>query len=415
MEHGILSRRFRESVSKMKDYRMKNETEFDVGYSTGFLALDFANGTMVHVRGASRQFAYRSVGITDGSMVMVIGRSGCGKTTFCIQSGANIIRPYKTSCVFEDNIEGGMTATRRAALSRFTAEEINERFVCRNTGITAENFYERIKMIHDIKIENREEYEYDTGLYDDMGNRIYKLEPTVYILDSIALLMPEKYTEEDELSGQMAATAAAKANTAIFKRIMPMLKSANIILFVINHVTQAVSLNPMMMQKAQVSYLKPDEALPGGKAIVYLSNLMLRFDDGSKLKDSEGFGINGSIVDITFVKSRSNRAGKKATLVFNQELGYDEELSEFLMLKNNGYINGAGAYLYIGNRDDMKFSQKHFKEKLHTEPEFAKIFISAVQECLMSSIQDIQLDDETNGIDLAAAVMGGIRDMELAS
>ena len=259
---GLLAQRFRDSVSKLKDFRMKAETEFDVGYSTGFLSFDFANGTMVHVKSNARNMKYHSVGITDGSMVMVIGRSGCGKTTFCIQSAANIVRPFKTSCVFEDNIEGGLTATRRAVLSQFSSEELRDRFVCRNSGITAENFYERVKMIHDLKINNRADFEYDTGLYDDLGNRIYKLEPTVYILDSIALLMPEKYTEEDELSGQMAATAAAKANTAIFKRIIPMLKAANIILFVINHITQSVAINAYSMPKAQVSYLKPGERLP---------------------------------------------------------------------------------------------------------------------------------------------------------
>lgn len=259
---GFLSSRFREAVSKMKDYRMKNEAEFDVGYSTGFLALDFANGYMVHVKSSTKQFAYASIGVTDGSMVMVIGRSGSGKTTFCNQAAANIVRPYKTSCVFEDSVEGGLTVTRRALLSGFTPEEVEERFVCRNSGVTAENFYERIKMLHDLKVNNRADYEYDTGLVDDRGNRIFKLEPTVYILDSIALLMPEKYTEEDELSGQMAATAAAKANTAIFKRIIPMLKAANIILFVINHITSRVNLNPMLMSKAQVSYLKTDEMLP---------------------------------------------------------------------------------------------------------------------------------------------------------
>jgi len=411
---GLLAQRFRESVSKLKDFRMKSETEFDVGYSTGFLTFDFANGTMVHVRSNTKDMKYHSVGITDGSMVMVIGRSGCGKTTFCIQSASNIVRPFKTSCVFEDNIEGGLTATRRATLSRFNSEELKDRFICRNSGITAENFYERVKMIHDLKINNRADYEYDTGLCDDMGNRIYKLEPTVYILDSIALLMPEKYTEEDELSGQMAATAAAKANTAIFKRIIPMLKAANIILFVINHITQKVNLNPMMMTKAQVSYLKPDETLPGGAAIVYLSNLMLRFDDKSKLKAEEGLGINGALVDITFVKSRNNRAGTVATLVFNQEYGYDEELSEYILLKNNGRINGAGAFLYIGNHSELKFAQKNFKEKLHTDPEFAKIFYDEVINVLMTNMKDNTEAFSSDIVDTASIIMSKIREQEAA-
>ena len=328
---------------------------------------------------------------------LYFGLPGCGKTTWCIQTAANIVRPFKTSCIFEDNIEGGLTSTRRATLSKFSPEELQNRFVCRNTGITAENFYERIKMIHDIKIENRTDYEYDTGLYDDMGNRIYKLEPTVYILDSIALLMPEKYTEEDELSGQMAATAAAKANTSIFKRVIPMLKAANIILLVINHINQKVQLNAFSMTKAQVSYLKPDETLPGGNAIVYLSNLMLRFDDKSKLKVEEGLGIDGSLVDVSLVKSRTSKAGKFATLVFNQDYGYDEELSLFILLKNANRINGAGAYLFIGDRSDMKFAQKNFKAKLAESEEFRQVFMQEVISVLKESINsDIAYEQEQN-------------------
>ena len=258
----MLSTLFREKVSKLKDYRMKSETEFDVGYSTGFLNFDFKNGAVIHVKSEDKDFKYYSVGITDGSMVMVIGRSGCGKTTFILQAAANIIRPFKTSCIFFDEIEAGATTARKEMLTKFYGEEFKHRVISRNSGITAENFFERVKMIYDLKMENRADYEYDTGLYDTSGNRIYKLEPTVYMLDSLALLMPATYTEEDELSGQMAATATAKANAAIFKRIIPMLKSANIILFVINHILEEVNINPMMRTKSQVSYLKQGEKLP---------------------------------------------------------------------------------------------------------------------------------------------------------
>ena len=56
---GLLAQRFRESVSKLKDFRMKSETEFDVGYSTGFLTFDFANGTMVHVKRDTKDMKYK--------------------------------------------------------------------------------------------------------------------------------------------------------------------------------------------------------------------------------------------------------------------------------------------------------------------------------------------------------------------
>lgn len=396
---SLLIERFRETMSKSKDLRLKSEAEFNVAYPTGFLNFDFKNGTVVHVQSATMDCKYYSVGISDGCMVMVIGRSGCGKTTWTIQAASNVVRPYLTSCIFHDDIEGGIQSSRLELLTRFSSEDMHMKYVRRSAGITAENFYERIKTIHDLKISNRTDYEYDTGLYDSYGNRIFKLEPTVYIMDSLALLMPGQYTEEEQMSGQMSSTAAAKTNSMLFKRIIPMLKSANIILFIINHINQNITINPMQRTKAKVSYLKQDEALPGGNSPIYLSNLMIRFDDNSKLKASETFGIDGSMVDITFIKSRSTKAGQSITLVFNQSVGFDPDLSLFIMLKDKGKVNGAGAYLYIGDRSDLKFSQRQFKQKLIEDAEFAKVFMNEVSAVLKETIEDedpTQLIRDTN-------------------
>lgn len=409
---GILSQQFREIVAKHKDYRMKDESTASVGYSTGFLNFDFTNGTVVHVRSEERNFNYYSVGIQDGCLAMLIGRSGCGKTTFAVQTAANIVRNFPTACIFHDDIEGGLTEYRKENLSGFHGDELSDRYISRNTGITAENFYERLKMIHDIKMENRANYEYDTGYYDQHGNRIYKLEPTVYILDSVALLMPEKYTDEEELSGSMSSTAAAKTNSMSFKRIIPMLKSANIILLMINHINTSISINPMMKKKAQVAYLKPDESLPGGNTIIYLSNILLRFDDNSKLKEDEAFGIPGNLVDITLVKSRNNMAGRSCTLVFDQSKGFDPELSLFLMLKSAKRIGGAGAYLYIGDRSDIKFSQKNFKSKLRESPELRQIFITEVMNLLKADLDKYDIEEEQTSIDysIGSDIMSAINE-----
>jgi RecA/RadA recombinase len=412
---SILATRFREEASKLKDYKMKVETEFNVGYSSGFLNFDFLNGTIVHVKTEDKDFSYYSYGLTDGSMVMIIGRSGCGKTTWAFQAGANIIRPFKTSCMFEDNIEGGIVETRKELLTKFFGDELKKRVISRNTGITAENFYERIKMIYDLKMNNREEFEYDTKLYDNYGNRIYKLEPTVYLLDSLALLMPGKYTDEDDLSGQMSATAAAKTNSAVFKRIIPMLKSANIILLIINHINQKVDINPMQRTKAQVGYLKQGETLPGGNAAIYLATNIIRVDDNSKLKADEGFYINGSLVDFTLVKSRTNRAGRSTTLVFDQDNGFDADLSMFLLLKEMGRIKGAGAYLYIGDRSDMKFAQKNLKDKLVESLEFRDVFMKEVV-CALKEILSAEEAEERRSynLDLTSSIIDQINDINVA-
>lgn len=391
---GILADQFRASVAKHKDYRMKEESAPSVAYPTGFLNFDFMNGTVVHVNSKDKNFNYYSVGIQDGCIVMLIGRSGCGKTTWAVQTACNIVRPFENGCVFHDDIEGGLTEYRKEILSGFTPEEIQSKYISRNTGITAENFYERIKMIHDIKTKEKEKYTYDTGCLDPYGNHIFKLQPTVYILDSLALLMPSQYTEEEELSGSMSATAAAKTNSMSFKRIQQLVKGANIILMMVNHINKKIDINPMQRTKAQLSYLKQDETLPGGNTAIYLTNILIRFDDNSKLKEDEAFGVAGNLVDVSLVKSRNNRAGKSCTLVFNQSTGFDPELSLFVMLKNAKMINGAGAYLYIGDRSDIKFSQKTFKEKMRENPELRQAFIEQVMILLKSDLDAHDIGEE---------------------
>ena len=404
---GTLLEKYRQIMSKHKDIRMKQEAEPDVQYSTGFPPFDFINGTkVISTLPNGQTVSYYSVGIVDGSLCMFIGRSGCGKTTFAVQTAKSIVEQFPTSTIFHDDIEGGITDLRRATLTGWSNEMLREKYRIRDTGITAENFYESIAAIKDLKLSNYEEFSYDTGLYDMNGNKIIKLEPTVYILDSVAMLMPEKYSDEEELSGQMSATAAAKTNAMSFRRIIPMLKSANIILIMINHINQAIQLG-IFPNKSQLSYLKPDESLPGGRTISYLTNLLIRFDDNSKLKEEEGLGVAGSVVDLQIVKSRTGRAGSTCSLVFDFERGFDPELSLYLLLKNRKRINGAGAYLYIGEHDEKKFSQKNLKQKLAEDPEFRQIFISEAIEILKSMVTE-DVRSEAHNYDISNSIMASI-------
>lgn len=412
---SILMDAVRNLMAQSKDPRVSSEAQMDVCYPTGFLNFDFLNGCIVKITNPEcpvRQ--YYSCGIPDGSMVEFIGRSGSGKTTAIVQMAANIVRPFEEGCIYHDDIEGGSTEARRMQLTGFTSEELESKYLIRNTGITAENFYERLKMIFDVKMENKERLTYDTGLYDTHGKKIYKLQPTVYILDSLALLMPGQYTEEEKLSGQMSATAAAKTNSMSFKRIIPMLKAANIILFIVNHITTKIEINPMMHTKGQLTYLKQGEELPGGRTVNYLANLLVRLDDNDKLKDKDGFGITGNMIDFTLIKSRNSRAGQSTTMVFNQAEGFDPDLSLFVMLKNAGRVKGAGAYLYIDDHSDIKFSQKNFKETLMNNELLQDYFATAVSEVLMSVPIDV-VSGVTQTFTRSSTIMDKINSMNFSS
>ncbi|MGL5751903.1 MAG: hypothetical protein ACRCXT_15335 [Paraclostridium sp.] len=141
---------------------------------------------------------------------------------------------------------------------------------------------------------------------------------------------------------------------------------------------------------------------------MYLSNNIIKLSDHTKLKGSEGLGIDGNMVDISLIKSRSARAGKSITLVYDPVRGFDKELSLLQLLKAHKRINGAGAYLYIGEYSDHKFSQKKFKEKLYTEPEFRDIVMKEVQAVLIALIEIAPEVEEDYVGDMNTSILGNL-------
>ena len=385
---AVGSRLMDKVVERMKKAKINDSNEeFEVLYPTGFPSLDYLNGSMIHVNGNGINMKYRSVGIVDGSSNMFIGRSGCGKSTLVFQIIGNIARQFPNCEVYIDDIEGSLPMSRKERLLGLSPDEMQQnspncRVKFRNTGITTENVYQRILFIHDSKVENRSEYEYDTGLYDTYGNRIFKLIPTIYLIDSFAMLMPEDVLDKDELDAGMGPTKVAKVNTNLVKKISQLLRDANIILCSINHINDDPSTG-FLPKPAQISGLKQGERLPGGKAALYIANNMFRLDDRAALKENEGYGIAGQVVDISLVKSRTNQNKRSVPLIFNKsEGGFDPILSMLHLLNSEGKVGGAGARCYFIDEPDIKFSKKNFKTELEESPDLQRAFTIQCRDVL---------------------------------
>lgn len=395
-----LMSQFRGKLSKVKTTGVNRSADFDVMYTTGFLSLDYLNGTVVHVNGEDRQFTYNSVGIVDGSANSIIGRSGSGKSTLTTQIAGNIVRPFikkgLPTGLYIDDIEGSLPWARKEFLLGLTPDELSKYVDIRNAGITTENLYQRIQALHDIKVENRKDYEYDTGLFDTNGKRIFKLIPTVYIIDSLPMLMPESLAEDDELGGSMSASSIAKSNTMLIKMISQRLKDANIIMFTVNHILDNIQMGSLP-KPAQISGLKQGERLPGGKAAIYLANNMFRADDSNTLKKDKDYRIDGSVVNITLVKSRTNATKRSIPLIFNKTEGrFDEILSLFHLIKSEGLFKGAGAYLYLDDCPNIKFSASSFKKTLENSEELQAAFAKVAYNLLSTFLSDTRAVSEDN-------------------
>ena len=150
---AVGSRLMDKVVERMKKAKINDSNEeFEVLYPTGFLSLDYLNGSMIHVTGNGIDMKYRSVGIVDGSSNMFIGRSGCGKSTLVFQIIGRIAGQYPSCEVYIDDIEGSLPMSRKERLLGLSPDEMQQnspncRVKFRNTGITTENVYQRILFI----------------------------------------------------------------------------------------------------------------------------------------------------------------------------------------------------------------------------------------------------------------------------
>ena len=416
IEENELMSEIESVLSKTKDSSVNRRAENDIQYPTGFLSLDYKNGHRVNVTlKDGSQATYDSIGILDGTLNMFIGRSGCGKSTMTYQTGANIIKPFENGLMFIDLLEGGMMEDRGCVLTGFSKEEFHSRVKVRNAGITIESVYLQIKAIHDVKVANEDKFRYDTGLVDSYGRPITKFQPTVYIIDSIPLLTSAKLSEEEQLSGQMSTTATAKQLAQLFRRCNQLIKEANIIILAVNHITQKVEINAFKHTKSQTAFLKPDETLPGGVTPLYLANMVFRLDDGDKLTSDKEFGIDGIHVIVSNVKSRAGMSGMSSAvdLIFNYATGFDQDLSLYMMLKNAGKVKGAGAYLYLADRDDKKFSQKQFKHKLFSDQDFLNIFIEECYNHLYNELSHMEEVIKMQASPTTNSIMDRVRQMNI--
>ena len=105
----------------------------------------------------------------------------------------------------------------------------------------------------------------------------------------------------------------------------------------------------------------------------------------------ENYGINGYIVNVSFVKKRTIHNRRFIPLIFNKRLGsFDFIMSLFQLLENEGKVNRTGSKLYFDGCPDIKFSLEEFKNVLESSPELQREFAIQCRDTLDNLLSDNQ-------------------------
>lgn len=364
-------------------------------FKTGIDLLDYKNGMLFT---PAKGDPYLSLGIREGSMIQLIGNSGTGKTALAHKIASTIAAKYENSEIIFDDIEAGTDETRFMNISGWDMDMVSEKFYRRNQGVYSEQFktllLKIVKQKRQFAKELKDKYLIETEKCDFMGRPIVIYPPTLYILDSLATLIPQDLKEDEDLASNMQYATIAKTNSQIFHQIIPALVETNIILLIVNHLSTKININAYKYNRPDINYLDENENVPGGRAALYLANNVFKLTAGSRLKEDEEYRIAGFRSKLKLIKSRSNRAGAEFELVFDQVHGINNTLSnfEFLLAEGQIAVGRGSAGCYFVDEPDSKFQKAKLVDLIENNPEFRKKINLKTRQILKSRVPTMTED-----------------------
>lgn len=312
--------------------------------------------------------SYLNKGMPAGTLCIFIGKSKTAKTATAITFASNIVRPYKNGFVYHFDVEQATTISRIQSISKFTNSQLidENKYILRKEKLTLSDLKASIVEIYSEKINNRKQYEYDTGKLDEFGNPIIMLEPTVVIIDSIASINSgidgKKIEELEEISSQPDKMRLAGEISRFFTEILEILRAGNITVIAINHIRKKPQLG-FIKEASDIIGLNMDESVPGGNTPLYLARLLIRFNvPASNKLNVEDHGISGYDIDCKIVKSNVGISDVIFPITFNTKEGISQIRSCFRYAMDNGLINGNKNNYSFASNPELKFTLKNMEE-----------------------------------------------------
>ena len=395
-------------IEELRNDQDKKENLFDINsaidtYKTGIAPLDYALGYVIKVYNEDNvvDSEYNALGISGGCNIMWIGKSSTAKTSTALFAAANIVRPFQNGTIMHYDLEQAMNITRARAMTRFTMDEIKGgKYVLRQAETSVEKIKRSIIQLYKKKKDNPDKFMYRTGKKNEFGEEIVVYEPTVVLIDSIPSMSVElnendkkDFKKLEEVTSQTDRMRLTGEIGRFYTDLLPYIKSVNIIIISINH----IKVNPQMgivKSPAELLYLKQDESLPGGKAPVYLSHILLKsVAVGSEKYNLEDDGFDGFGINIEIIKSRSNQAGQKVKIIYDKVRGIDPVRTCIAYAKEEGLIGGNKNATYFINDKDKKFPMRTINEFFRENREMYKIMYDNILPSLKSKLSVVSEED----------------------
>lgn len=141
-------------------------SEYDFTTNTGLMNLDYLNGQLITKDDGSKQLY---TGLSNGRIVMCIGKSGTGKSTIAMQIAYNMTSRYDNGLVYVYDFEQNNTRERFRQVTGASESWYDEHCTILRDGISTEGVLRLLSKIKEFKLAHEKDLLVDNenGIKDE--------------------------------------------------------------------------------------------------------------------------------------------------------------------------------------------------------------------------------------------------------
>jgi len=305
--------------------------------------------------------AFMGGGFAIGTLGVVVGQPGSGKSMIAIQAIGASQRKFKGNCLaaYLDSEEA--TTTIRMA----------------NLGVR----WPKLKPYTDMTVEKVFKFIEGLCLFKEQKGIIDT--PSIIVWDSIANTLSQKEREIEDVN--QAIGYRGRLLSVLIPKYVAKLSMYNICLVAVNQLRDVIQIGPFAAAK-DMKFMTTGKEMPGGNALKFNAFHLMEMKVKS-VTNKEKIGFDGFISEIKFVKNKLFPPNIKFDIVGNFVTGFDNFWTNYMFLVESGRLQ-SGAWNTLVSYPSKKFRTVQAFEMYNADPEFKAAFDNEVKESIQKEIID---------------------------
>ena len=298
-------------------------------------------------------------GFAVGSLNIIVGQPGSGKSMLAMQAQGNAQRIYR----------GKLLA------SYLDSEEATTTIRLANLGVRNP----MIKPYTDITVEKV--FRFIEGLCIFKHQKKIVSVPSFIVWDSIANTLSIKEREAEDPNSVIGYKA--RLFSILIPKYVSKIGTYNICLVAVNQLRDVISMGPYQTPR-DLKFMSSHKDMPGGNVLKFNAFQLVEMKVREVLKP-EMYGFEGIKVSVKCVKNKLFPPNVEIMLVGSFNEGFSNFWTNFDFLKETKRLN-SGAWNYLVSLPDKKFRTKDALQLYNENKDFRNAFDTSVRDAVQKDI-----------------------------